>query len=46
MTTVPVGFVGFEIKKSEETEEVSAFILPDIAICDDCLQEMNNPFKG
>jgi hydrogenase maturation protein HypF len=38
-----VGFEVFEIRKSEETEEVSAFILPDIAVCDDCLQEMNNP---
>ena len=38
-----IGFNKFEIRKSEETEEVSAFIVPDIAVCDDCLQEMNNP---
>jgi hydrogenase maturation protein HypF len=39
----PVGFDKFEIKKSEETEEVSAFILPDIAVCEHCLEEINNP---
>ncbi len=39
----PVNFKQFEIKKSEETKEVSAFILPDIAVCDECVTEMNNP---
>jgi hydrogenase maturation protein HypF len=39
----PVGFSKFEIKKSEEVDDVSALILPDIALCDDCLKEMLNP---
>jgi len=37
-----VDFDKFEIRKSEESDEVSAFILPDIAVCKDCLQEMND----
>lgn len=37
------GYTSFQILKSEESGEISAFILPDIAICDDCLREMNNP---
>ncbi len=39
----PVGYESFEIKKSEKEEEVSALILPDIAVCDDCLKELFNP---
>lgn len=39
----PVGFKKFEIKESEDEEEVSALILPDIAVCTDCLNEMLNP---
>ena len=39
----PVGYSKFEIKKSEEVDDVSAFILPDITVCDDCLKEMLNP---
>ena len=38
-----VGYSKFEIKKSEEVDDVSAFILPDITVCDDCLKEMLNP---
>ncbi len=37
------GYKTFQILESEETSETSAFILPDIAICDDCLREMNDP---
>ena len=36
----PLGYSKFEIKKSEEVDDVSAFILPDITVCDDCLKEM------
>jgi len=36
----PVGYNDFIIKESEETNEVSAMILPDIAVCDACLNEM------
>lgn len=39
----PLGYSKFEIKKSEEGDDVSAFILPDMAVCDDCLKEMLNP---
>lgn len=39
----PVGYTKFEIRKSEENNEVSAFILPDFAVCNDCLNEMYDP---
>lgn len=39
----PLGYSKFEIKESEEGDDVSAFILPDIAACDDCLKEMFDP---
>jgi hydrogenase maturation protein HypF len=38
-----VGYSKFEIKESEENEDVSALILPDIAVCSDCLKEMLDP---
>jgi hydrogenase maturation protein HypF len=34
------GFKKFEIKESEEKGNPSAIILPDIALCDDCLKEI------
>ncbi len=34
------GFKKFEIKESEEKGNPSAVILPDIALCNDCLKEM------
>jgi hydrogenase maturation protein HypF len=39
----PAGYNNFTIRESEEDEDVSALILPDIAVCDDCLNEMFNP---
>ena len=39
----PLGYSKFEIKESQENEDISALILPDIAVCDDCLKEMLNP---
>ena len=36
------GYNSFNILESEVSSETSAFILPDIAICDDCLREMND----
>ncbi|MDI6804139.1 MAG: carbamoyltransferase HypF [Bacteroidota bacterium] len=36
----PVGFQTFEIRESTQDAEISAFILPDIAVCEDCLNEM------
>lgn len=38
-----VGYNEFEILNSESSKTVSAFILPDIAVCPDCLKEMNDP---
>lgn len=37
------GFVGFNIHESSSESEISAFIMPDIAVCPDCLNEMFNP---
>lgn len=37
------GFVGFEIRASEQGGEKSAVVLPDIATCDDCLSEIFDP---
>lgn len=39
----PIGFNEFEIKKSEKEDEVSALILPDIAMCEDCKRELFDP---
>ncbi|RQW01426.1 MAG: carbamoyltransferase HypF, partial [Calditrichaeota bacterium] len=39
----PVGFPQFEIRKSEAEDEISTLILPDIAVCEDCLREMFDP---
>lgn len=39
----PVGFSNFEIRESTNDENKSTIILPDIAVCEDCLNEMNNP---
>jgi hydrogenase maturation protein HypF len=37
------GFDKFEIRESEKNGKALAFILPDIAVCKECLEEMNNP---
>jgi hydrogenase maturation protein HypF len=39
----PMGFDKFEIRESEKEGKTSAFMLPDIAVCKECLDEMNNP---
>ena len=36
----PIGYRGFEIKKSLSEEGLSTLISPDIAICKDCLEEL------
>jgi hydrogenase maturation protein HypF len=36
----PAGFPGFEIKKSESSASPSAWVLPDLATCPDCLEEI------
>jgi len=38
-----VGYSQFEIRESESNGKTSAFMLPDIALCDDCLKEMFDP---
>lgn len=39
----PVGYDGFTIRHSDSTEEPTTLILPDIAVCDDCLREISDP---
>ena len=39
----PVGYSGFEIRESSASSVPSAFISADIAVCEDCLHEMNEP---
>jgi len=39
----PVGYPNFEIAESVQEKHHSAWILPDIATCPDCLKELFNP---
>jgi hydrogenase maturation protein HypF len=39
----PAGYTRFEIHHSESEGVKSAFILPDLAICPDCLREITDP---
>ena len=39
----PAGFRSFEIRKSTGGGEKSVSVLPDLATCDDCLAELNDP---
>ena len=39
----PVGYQTFEIKESDETGTSTAWILPDIAVCPECLEEVLDP---
>lgn len=40
----PVGFSGFEIRQSDEASGAAgAFILPDLATCDDCCRDLLDP---
>ena len=41
----PVGYRNFEIRKSENNDTISAFILPDIATCDKCKKELLDPLN-
>jgi hydrogenase maturation protein HypF len=38
-----IGYKNFEVKKSESNQDKDVLILPDIAVCNDCLEEMFNP---
>ncbi len=39
----PLGFNDFTIQDSRDGEDLSTIILPDIAICTDCLKELYDP---
>jgi hydrogenase maturation protein HypF len=39
----PAGHVGFEIRPSDPGGQKTALVLPDIAICPDCLRELFDP---
>ena len=41
--SVCVGYTDFQILQSESEDDMTALVLPDIAICVNCLQEMNDP---
>src|SRR5690348_14141866 len=38
-----IGYDGFEICESKDRGEKTALILPDLAMCDDCLREIFDP---
>jgi len=38
-----VGFVDFQIRPSTDDGKLSAFVLPDIAICENCIRDIFNP---
>lgn len=39
----PKGFKGFEIRKSDSAGEKTTLVLPDIAVCNDCLNDISDP---
>jgi hydrogenase maturation protein HypF len=39
----PKGFTGFEIRKNDSAGEKKAVVLPDIAVCSDCLGDISDP---
>ncbi len=39
----PVGYLNFEIRGSSSESAGTAYISPDICVCEDCLREMNDP---
>ncbi|UCD94255.1 MAG: carbamoyltransferase HypF, partial [Candidatus Zixiibacteriota bacterium] len=40
---VPVGFTEFTVRGSDADGEKTAFVLPDVATCPDCLKDILNP---
>jgi hydrogenase maturation protein HypF len=41
----PLGYSAFEIRESETNGETTALVLPDIAMCPNCLREIFDPFN-
>ena len=39
----PAGYDSFEIRESDASDTTTAAVLPDLATCDECLQEVLNP---
>lgn len=39
----PAGYATFEIRRSDEQEEKTVSLLPDLATCPQCLRELNDP---
>ncbi len=39
----PKGFTGFEIRESDSAGERTALVMPDIAVCPDCLNDISDP---
>jgi len=39
----PAGLTGFVIRTSDDTGEKTVLVLPDIAVCSDCLRELFDP---
>jgi len=39
----PIGYTGFEIRESRTEGKKEVFVLPDIATCNQCIEEMNDP---
>jgi hydrogenase maturation protein HypF len=39
----PKGFTRFEIRESDSAGEKTALVLPDIAVCPDCLNDISDP---
>ncbi|HEX3018561.1 MAG TPA: carbamoyltransferase HypF [Caproicibacter sp.] len=42
-SALPVGYTDFEIRKSSSESVPEAYISCDLAVCEDCLREMNDP---
>ncbi len=39
----PAGFTSFQIESSADEGEISAHVLPDVALCLECLKDIQNP---
>jgi hydrogenase maturation protein HypF len=39
----PAGYTTFTIRPSTDTAAPTALVVPDVATCDDCLNEISNP---